>query len=213
MKYDTIIFDFDGTIADTQDVMRDAMNALAREFGFVPIAQEETPTLKTMSARVLLTERLGIPLWNVWKIRRLEKRGREEFDTRAGAITVIKGMPEVIALLHTRGVRVGILSSNAPSIVSAVAQGASMQIDFVEAGSCVFGKARALRKVLRRYTLDRSRVLYIGDELRDLEACKKVSVDMLAVGWGFNDAEALHKAGLTVARDPLELSELLLSSL
>ena len=41
-----------------------------------------------------------------------------------------------------------------------------------------------------------------GDELRDVEACKKVGMDMIAVGWGLNAPEALTAAGANVAATP-----------
>jgi phosphoglycolate phosphatase len=73
-----VLFDFDGTIADTEQLVLEATNALADEFGFEPIRPEEHPAIRAMGARERLVKRLGIPLWNVPKVRRIERRAREE---------------------------------------------------------------------------------------------------------------------------------------
>ena len=80
-----------------------------------------------------------------------------------------------------------------------------MEVDFVHAGSAVFGKARAIRSVLREHRVDISRVIYVGDELRDLEACRAVGIPMIGVGWGLNAPEALEARGAVVVVTQEEL--------
>jgi phosphoglycolate phosphatase len=55
----------------------------------------------------------------------------------------------------------------------------------------LFGKQRALKKILKVYELSASEVLYIGDEVRDIEGAKKAGVASGAVTWGYNDEELL----------------------
>ena len=209
MKYRTVIFDFDGTIADSMQAVLDVVNACAGEFGYEPVTHEEIPRLRTMSARELLVERLHVPLWNVWKMYRLEKRGRELFAGKADAISIFPGMKEVIAQLKGAGYRVGIVSSNSPDIVTGVLRATGIDVDFIHAGSPIFGKARAIRNALKASDVDRATVAYVGDEVRDVDACKKVGIDMLAVGWGYNAPEVLQKSGTTVAATPEELLRML----
>src|SRR3989344_243282 len=92
MQYSTVIFDFDGTIADTEQIAFDTINALAPDFGFEPLRAEEMPRLKRMRMRELLGQRLRIPRWNVWAMYRLEKKSREIFAAKAGAIKIFSGM-------------------------------------------------------------------------------------------------------------------------
>ncbi|OGG51662.1 hypothetical protein A3C18_01365 [Candidatus Kaiserbacteria bacterium RIFCSPHIGHO2_02_FULL_54_11b] len=205
LLHKTIIFDFDGTIADTQQIMFDTANSLAAEFGFDPIRPEEMPQLKTMSARELVVKRLRVPLWNIWKIYKLEKRGRELFAAHVDDVRVFPGMKEVIAQLRNVGCRVGIVTSNSADVVAKVLQTTTMPVDFVYAGSRIFGKAQALRSMLSEQNIDPTTTLYVGDEVRDVEACKKVGIRMLAVGWGYNDAKTLEKAGAEVVTKPGEL--------
>lgn len=211
MKYKTVIFDFDGTIGETRPIALAAINALADEFGFQPISEDELTHLSQFSAKTLLLKRLSIPYWNIWKIHRLEKRGREEFARRSGRITLVAGIKAVIDELRAQGFIVGVLSSNAESIVSGALERGGIAVDFIDAGSRFFRKASAIRSTLRKKALNRSKTLYIGDELRDVEACRKVGIDMIAVGWGYNDATVLAATGVPVANSPEELAKMILA--
>lgn len=211
MKYETVVFDFDGTIGETRLIALGAMNALADEFGFKLVSEDELTHLAQFNARTLLLRRLGIPYWNILKIRRLEKRGREEFAKRAAHIVPVVGMKEAIEALRAAGLTVGVLSSNAETIVKSALQRGDITVDFVDAGSRFFRKAAAIRAMLRKKGFDRSSVLYIGDELRDVDACKKIGLDMIAVGWGYNHASALAQMGVAVAHSPQELVHMILS--
>jgi phosphoglycolate phosphatase len=209
MQYLTILFDFDGTLADTASRSLAIINSLAPEFGFAPIRPEELPSLRTMSARRLLTERAGIPLWNIAKISRLERRVRENLASRSGEIAVFPSIPDMMRNLYSAGYELGVVSSNSEHVIRDVLTRNQMDVHFIHAGSKFFGKARAIRSSIRYYGIDKSRAVYIGDEIRDVEACKKVGIEMLAVGWGLNAADALKAAGVRVAETPNELLSIL----
>ena len=69
--------------------------------------------------------------------------------------------------------------------------------------------AKALRRIIKQERIDRTRVLYVGDEMRDVAAAKKAKVAVAAVSWGFH-TEALLR-GLrpdAVLAEPSELMEL-----
>lgn len=201
----TVLFDFDGTLADTQELGRTVLNALADEFHFVPITPEEMPTLRQMSARDVLTKRVGIPLWRVFTVRRFEARGREELRKHVDTIQVFVGIPELIIRLRDTGMQVGIVTSNETSIVEQVLRRAQMEVDFIHAGSRVLGKRRAIKGALKDYRLAPELAVYIGDELRDVEACRANGLSMIGVAWGCNTPDVLAAAGIDVARTPDEL--------
>ena len=200
-----IIFDFDGTIADSERTMLASLNAIASEFGFQPLESEEIPALRKLSARTFVTKRLGIPFWNLWTIVRLEKRAKEEFAKRDTSLRVFPGMADVIATLRSRGHIVGIVSSTPDAAVVRVLREAGIAVDFVHAGSPAYLKAHALRAALRTHGLTRENVLYVGDEVRDVDACRRVGIPIIAITWGLNNAETLAARGASVASTPQEL--------
>ena len=40
--------------------------------------------------------------------------------------------------------------------------------------------------MLKAFNLKKSEVIYVGDELRDIIACKKVGIKVIWVGWGYD---------------------------
>jgi len=48
-----------------------------------------------------------------------------------------------------------------------------------------------LKKVLKLSGIDKRDAIYLGDELRDIQASKKVGLSCGSVTWGVNDADAL----------------------
>jgi phosphoglycolate phosphatase len=208
MKYDTILFDFDGTIADSEKIMFEALNAIAGEFGFQPVMPEEFPSLRQLSARAFVAERLRIPLWRVRKLLRLEKKTKAEYAKRSTGIRMFSGMPDVLRALRENGVDIGIVTSAPREVVERALRENEVAVDFVRAGVGTFGKARAIRGALRERRIG-AHALYVGDELRDAEACKKAGIAMLGVSWGLNDAAALRAAGVEVAATPRELLAML----
>ena len=209
--HDTVIFDFDGTLADSERLMLEALNALAGEFGFAALTLQEIPQLRKLSARELVTKRLRIPAWKVWKLYRLEKRSKAEFAKRSAGLHVFPGMREVLLELRESGWRIGIVSSAAAEVVERVVREESLPADFVYAGSSALWKAHAIRAALAKEGIYKEHVFYVGDELRDAEACARVGILMIAVGWGLNDADPLQRVGVEVATTPQELYSMIVA--
>lgn len=209
MRYLTVLFDFDGTLADTQNIALRILNGIAPEFGMRPISPDEIPALKKMSAWQLLRKRSGIPLWNILKIRRLERRIRDEFRVHSSEIQLFSGITEMMHALRASGYELGVISSNDHLIVTDVLKRSGVEVNFIHAGSKFFGKTRAIQEALNEYAVHPAHTVYVGDELRDIDASKKNGVTMIAVGWGFNDAAALRDAGVEVAETPVQLLSIL----
>ena len=131
----------------------------------------------------------------------------------ADGLKLFPGWPSVLAELAGRGHQLGILSSNSESNIRTTlrANGVENHFDFVVGYPKLFGKAKALRRIIRQHNTDREQLLYVGDEVRDVEAAKKAKVPVAACKWGFH-AEPL----LTAAKpdwllgEPAELLEVVL---
>jgi phosphoglycolate phosphatase len=66
--------------------------------------------------------------------------------------------------------------------------------DLVCTASNVFGKAKPLRKLVRRAHWSAADVFYIGDEVRDVLAARDAGVRSVAVTWGYSARAALVSA-------------------
>ena len=60
--------------------------------------------------------------------------------------------------------------------------------------------------MLDKNKLKNKEVIYVGDEIRDMEACKKAKVAVIGVSWGYNLPESLKDAGANyIAKTPKDI--------
>lgn len=185
-----LIFDFDGTIADTFEAGLAILNRLADEFGFRPLGRGEIEQARDMRTRQLM-KFLRIP---ARKLSKIARRGSEELRQCIDSITPLPGIPPALHELRSRGYRLGIITSNTEANVQTFLRNHHLDFfDFVHCSSKLLGKARIIRSVLKNQGLERHQVLFIGDETRDIEAAHKTGIVMAAVTWGYNSRKALEK--------------------
>lgn len=189
MAYRTIIFDFDGTLANTLEESRLIFNQLAGDYDLRQVEAEELPGLRHFSVMELL-DHLNIPKR---RVPALLSRGTALMRGNITNLPLIDGMGEVLASLRRRVNSFGVLTSNAESNVDLFlkAHGLRNEFDFISSTSKLTGKAIHLRSIRRTFSLNSEEMLYIGDEIRDIKAAKKAEIPIAAVTWGFNSQESL----------------------
>jgi phosphoglycolate phosphatase len=188
MRLHTLIFDFDGTIADSFEATLRVANALAPEFGYRPALPEEVEELRGSSYRTVAAK-LGIA-WH--KIPLIAGRIRRELSRTVSEMETFEALPHVLLELRRRGIQLGILTSNGRDNVERFLVARNMkEFDFISSGTSIWGKQRQLKSLLRSRGLHASEVAYVGDEVRDIEATKPLDVCMIAVGWGYTAAAHL----------------------
>ena len=100
-------------------------------------------------------------------------------------------MQVLIRLKAERNIKIGIITTNSKKNVEAFLRQNNMDFFDVIISSSLFGKAAKLKKVLRKQDLDRAEIAYVGDEIRDIDAAKKLDIDIISVTWGYNSPESL----------------------
>lgn len=186
-----IIFDFDGTIADTLDALVSIANCFAVEFGYVPITPEQLTLLRNLSSREILRNS-GVSLL---KIPFLVKKVKAELKNKIPELKPIPGMKEALLELHHHGYQLGIITSNSKENVTAFLKINELDnlFAFIYSGVTIFGKTTIINNLLKQKQLQSQQVIYVGDETRDITASKKANIKVIAVGWGFNSPEVLAK--------------------
>lgn len=197
-----IIFDFDGTLCDSVPVLVEVLNILSNEFGYQKIDLKKEQELRMMSAKKFILNELKVPLY---RMLQFEKRAREEALRRVDKLALFDGVKEVIEQLQTQGYCVGVLSSNSEQAIVKALERGNVKVDFIYSGSSIFGKHKVVMSLLKSRGLAKDNVVYVGDELRDSDACKKAGIKMVAVDWGFNFPEAFHKIGVATVSSPAAL--------
>jgi phosphoglycolate phosphatase len=188
MQLRTAIFDFDGTIADTLAFTISTLNSLAAEFGYRTAGPGELDALRALPPREIAA-RMGLA-WH--KIPLVAIRARKELTRSMPYVVPFEGMLSALEALRARGVSVGLLTSNSQENVGLFLARHPVHFDFVSTGSGMFSKHRRLASVLRRRKLTKEHTVYVGDELRDLEAGRALGMRVAAVGWGYTAPELLR---------------------
>lgn len=191
MTQKVIIFDFDGTIADTVDALVNIANNLAVEFRYAQITPEELVRLRNLTSREIFNYS-GIPLF---KIPFLLKKVKRELRNKIPELKPIPGIQEALVELKDNGNRLGIITSNSKGNVKEFLKINNLDnlFEFIHPGVTIFGKNTIINNVMRQKHLKTQDVIYVGDETRDIEASKKAQVKVVSVTWGFNSEEALAK--------------------
>lgn len=188
MTAKVILFDFDGTIADTLDALLSITNRLAGEFGYQPVSQDELAQLKNLSSRAII-KLSGI---SIFKLPFLIRKVKAELNNEIQGLSPITGIKEALIELKNQGNKLGIITSNSQENVMAFLLKNNLHylFDFIYSGT-TFGKHKVITKLLREENLKFEDVIYVGDEIRDIEAARKSQIKAIAVSWGFNSKEIL----------------------
>ena len=105
----------------------------------------------------------------------------------------------------------GIVTSNGQKNVKVFVENNNLNIfDYIFCDTSIFGKEKVLKKFLEQYSIAKENVMYIGDEIRDIQACQNVGIKIISVAWGFNSKEGLSKSNPDfLVNSSAELLELL----
>jgi len=185
-----IIFDFDGTVADSFGVMMEIFEEHKKEFGFEKFGEKELKIYREQGVANLIKER-KISIWKVLKILRI---GKKLMNQKIKLLKPFKGIREELMKLKEKGLILGIISTNSDENISKFLNKNKIDMfDYVIGKGSLFGKKRVIKNILKKRKLDKDQVLYVGDEVRDIQACKKIGIKIAAVTWGFSDEKLLAR--------------------
>jgi len=193
MKFRTLVFDFDGTIADTLGETRKIFNQIAPDYGIRQVGEHEMDHLRHLSLKELL-DHLDIPKR---RVPALIARGTGMMRGNITQLQLIEGMREVLIEMRRHVHSFGILTSNAEANVDLFLRTHDLrdQFDFISSTSKLTGKSKHLKAIRKTFSLHPGQMLYVGDELRDVKASQKAGIPVAAVTWGFNSRESLAASG------------------
>lgn len=188
MKYKLVIFDFDGTLANSFPWFISVFNSIADKYQFKRVEASEVDTLRGYDARKMI-KHLGVPVWKLPLIASYLKRLMAQ---NVAHISLFEGVDDLLRDLSEKGVTLAVVSSNSYANIRQVLgpENAAL-ITYYECGASLFGKHAQFRKILKKSRIPRSQTLCIGDEIRDIEAARREDLPFGAVAWGFTNVEAL----------------------
>lgn len=192
LKYRLVIFDFDGTLADSFPFFQSVYNGLADKHGLTRIEGDQVALMRSMGTREIMRY-IGMP---AWKMPVVAKSFIGLMSENADSIALFGGVADALLALADAGVVLAVVSSNSEQNVRCVlGPELSGLFSRFECGMSVFGKASRIRKVARQCQVDAGDALYVGDQGTDADAATKAGVAFGAVAWGYAPPEVLRAHG------------------
>ncbi len=184
-----ILFDFDGTLVESMDLSLHLLNGLSEKYHYSRVSLEDLPRLKAMP----LPERfkqVGVP---AHRIPAISMDFLSLYHKSLPSLQPVEGTRALLEALKKEGLGLSVLSSNSVENINAFLRANGMELfDHIFSCNNLFGKDRSIRKFLSRFGVEKGGLLYVGDELRDIEACRLAEVKIVAVTWGFDPAPLLR---------------------
>lgn len=204
-----LIFDFDGTLANSLQLVFEGLKKYSNYYKFkksdgTDLKDEDLENLRKLGARQIMKEIGMNKLWAGLCCCSVRRHLSNNLDK----INIIEGIDDMLEKLKNKGYKLVIMSSNSKENIECVL-GENNLIKYFDEIYCggifdLLNKDKMLKKILEKSNINPKNAFYIGDEVRDIEACNGI-VTIIVVGWpqAYNTLETLEAAAqrLKVQKD------------
>ena len=184
-----VLFDFDGTLADTAPDLAAAMNRLRSEQGLEPMPIERLRPFASAGARGMIAASFGMKPDHA-EYEALRTAFLEFYGERACVDTkLFPGVADLIDELAARRVRWGIVTNKSLRLTEKILYALQVQPDCVVGGDStphLKPHPEPLLLAARRLELEPGACFYLGDDLRDMQAARAAGMRPIAVNWGYH---------------------------
>jgi phosphoglycolate phosphatase len=206
-----VLFDFDGTLADTAADLAAAMNRLRTDRKLAPLGVDAVRPFASMGARGMMRVGFGLkPDDSAYPAMRDEFLRRYE-ENVCNETRLFPGIAELIESLKRKRVFWGIVTNKAQRFTDLIVRKLGLAPDCVVCGDStphLKPHPGSLLLAAERLKLPTASCLYLGDDLRDIQAARAAGMRPVAVEWGYtspdNGGPATWNADFVV-RAPLDL--------
>jgi phosphoglycolate phosphatase len=216
MRFDGVLFDLDGTLADTLEDLADAMNRVLRgeglpEHGYADYQRMIGHGIHQLVSGALPADRRDEPTVDRCFALMMADYGEHSLIKTH----LYAGVPELLDALRARGLKLAVLSNKADEPTRRIAAALFAGDAFAAVAGALPDvplkpdPAGALRAAAN-LGLDPGRMLYVGDSPTDMRTALAAGMTPVGVSWGFRTRDELVEAGASAVIDhPLELLRLI----
>lgn len=207
-----VLFDLDGTLADTAGDLGGALNRLRADRGLAPLPLDLLRPYASAGARGLIGVGLDI------------HPGHPEFDALRTAFLahydqclaettmLFEGVRELLDEIEARGLKWGVVTNKPHRFTLPVLRALGL---LERSGANISGDTTAhpkphplpLLTAAQELGVEASSVLYVGDDLRDIQAAQAAGMPSAAANWGYigHNGEVGGWGADVIADHPLDL--------
>ncbi len=185
-----LLFDFDGTVANSIDKILELINELAPRHGYAKITPEKFAAIRNLP----ITRAVRSVKMPLYKLGRAISIILNEYRRIVPDLEPCAGIIPVLNDLKAAGISLALISSNHTENLRAFLDHHQIGcFDWVEGTSGILKKHNNILRQIRKHNLDKGKVIYVGDEARDIKAARRSEVKIISVAWGLHTAEHLQK--------------------
>jgi phosphoglycolate phosphatase len=211
-----VLFDLDGTLADTAGDLGGALNRLRADRGLAPLPLSTLRPYASAGARGLIGVGLDI------------HPGHPEFDDLRAAFlahydvclaettALFEGVAELLDALEAQGLQWGVVTNKPHRFTVPVLRGLGL---LERSGTNISGDTTAHAKPhplplltgAAELGVPPASVLYVGDDLRDIQAAQAAGMPSAAAGWGYigHNGEIASWGADVITAQPLDVLSVL----
>ncbi|WP_299067065.1 HAD-IA family hydrolase [Accumulibacter sp.] len=199
--FDAVLFDLDGTFADTAPDLAAALNRLRADLDLPPVPLGRLRPYTSQGVRGMLKAGLSMRPGDSLYTEFYDRFLRYYSQDICVATTVFPGIDQLLERLESRGSPWGIITNKAQRFTLPLLD----QLGYAKRAACVVSGDSARRAkpaappmqlACTLITRDPGRCLYVGDDLRDIQAGRSVGMATVAVRYGYlGDGDPIESWG------------------
>ncbi len=205
MKYNTVIFDLDGTLLDTLGDLADSTNYALAACGLPTRSEEEIRCFVGNGIGRLIARAVPAETPQELEIKCLSLFRAHYVLNMENRTAPYPGILELLSRLGAEGYKLAVVSNKVDQAVKGLVQGYFPDLLPVAIGE-VEGVARKpapdmVQKAIAELGADPARAVYVGDSEVDLDTARNAGLPCVSVSWGFRGREFLLEYGASCIAD------------
>ena len=216
MKITAVLFDFDGTLANTVPAIREGVNNTMRRYGYPLHTEEEILSFINHGPRELIRRAIPETARSAEQIDRV----LADYNTEYGKVydhtrEAYAGMAELVERLRRAGYRIGVLSNKQDEFVKKLAEQVLLPHSYdaargVRPGEPTKPDPLMPTELAKALGVPLSECVMVGDSDVDIATAKNAGMAHIGVSWGYRDEAFLRANGATrIAHTPEEIETIL----
>ena len=199
MKYNTVIFDLDGTLLNTLEDLGDSVNFALKSFGYPTRTYEEIRIFVGNGVKDLVTKAVPDDTDEETTLKCLQTF-KDHYKTNMQNKTApYNGIIELLETLKSNGFKLGIVSNKYDFGVKNL-----NKYYFKDLIPVAIGEREGVRRkpapdtvltAMKELNAQKESTLYVGDSGSDMITAQNAGVKGVGVTWGFRDAKSLKESG------------------
>ncbi len=200
IKYDAVLLDFDGTIADTGEGIFSSVRYAIEAMGFDPLPEDIIHTF--IGPPVFSSFKRALNLSDEDSAKAVEKYRERYVESGIYQLEFYDGIQQLMEDMKKSGIKLAIASSKPENFIIKILDFLKMDnfFDYIsspESDKAPESKTSLVERAISHLGVEKSRAIMIGDRYFDIDGAKGAGIDSIGVTFGFGSKDELQNAGAT----------------